>query len=91
MSKGLRNAVLRWMQANPERLTFRPATGSSHLRCVGDAAFKKKQVTPSEEPCSFAVSVTPTMVSRTPKLPIISVMNELLLTMAIRPSSHNHA
>ena len=37
------NAVLRWMQANPKRLTFRPATGPSHLRCVGDAAFKKEE------------------------------------------------
>ena len=36
------NAVLRWMQANPYRLTFKPATGPSHLRCVGDAAFKKE-------------------------------------------------
>ena len=36
------NAVLRWMQANPKRLTFRPATGPSHLRCVGDAACKKE-------------------------------------------------
>ena len=36
------NAVLRWMQANPKRLTLRPATGPSHLRCVGDAAFKKE-------------------------------------------------
>jgi len=31
------------MQANPKRLTFRPATGPSHLRCVGDAAFKKEE------------------------------------------------
>jgi len=37
------NAVLRWMQANPKRLTLRPATGPSHLRCVGDAAFKKEE------------------------------------------------
>ena len=37
------NAVLRWMQANPKRLTFKPATGPSHLRCVGDAAFKKEE------------------------------------------------
>ena len=37
------NAVLRWMQANPKRLAFRPATGPSHLRCVGDAAFKKEE------------------------------------------------
>ena len=85
------NAVLRWVQANPKRLTFRPATGPSHLRCVGDVAFKKKkQVTPSEEPCSLSVPVTPIMVSRTPKLLIISVVNKLLLTIAVRPSSHNH-
>ena len=31
------------MQANPKRLTFRPAIGLSHLRCVGDAAFKKEE------------------------------------------------
>ena len=37
------NAVLRRVQANPKRLTFRPATGPSHLRCVGDAAFKKEE------------------------------------------------
>ena len=37
------NAVLRWMQANPKRLTFRTATGPSHLRCVGGAAFKKEE------------------------------------------------
>ena len=37
------NAVLRRMQANPKRLTFKPATGPSHLRCVGDAAFKKEE------------------------------------------------
>ena len=37
------NDVLRWMQANPKRLIFKPATGPSHLRCVGDAAFKKEE------------------------------------------------
>ena len=37
------NAVLRWMQANPKRLTFTPAMGPSHLRCVGGAAFKKEE------------------------------------------------
>ena len=37
------NAVLRWMQANSKRLIFKPATGPSHLRCVGDAAFKKEE------------------------------------------------
>ena len=37
------NAVLRWMQANPKRLIFRLATGPSHFRCVGDAAFKEKE------------------------------------------------
>ena len=37
------NAVLRWMQANPKRLTFKPARGPSHLRCVGDAAFKREE------------------------------------------------
>ena len=37
------NAPLRSMQANPKRLTFRPATGPSHLRCLGDAAFKKEE------------------------------------------------
>ena len=37
------NAVLRWTQANPTRLNLRPATGPSHLRCVGDAAFKKEE------------------------------------------------
>ena len=37
------NAVLRWMQASPKRLIFKPATGPSHLICVGDAAFKKKE------------------------------------------------
>ena len=37
------NAVLRWMQANPKRLTFRPAKGLSTLRCVGDAAFKREE------------------------------------------------
>ena len=37
------NAVLRWMQANPKRLTFRSAKGPSHLRCVGDAAFKREE------------------------------------------------
>ena len=31
------------MQANPKRLTFKPATGPSHLRCVGDAALKKEE------------------------------------------------
>ena len=37
------NAVLRWMQANPKRLTFQSVKGTSHLRCVGDAAFKKEE------------------------------------------------
>jgi hypothetical protein len=37
------NAVLRWMQANPKRLTFCPAKGPSTLRCVGDAAFKREE------------------------------------------------
>ena len=82
------NAVLRWMQASPKRLTFRPATGPSHLRCVGDAALKKKkQATPSEEPCSFAVSVTPIMVSRTPKLLIISAMNKLRIANHSSPTT----
>ena len=86
------NAVLRWMQANPKRLIFRPAAGPSHLRCVGDAAFKEEEEAGHslQEPCSFAVSVTPIMVSRNPKLLIISVMHKLLLTIAVRPSSHNH-
>ena len=36
------NAVLRWMQSNPRRLCFPAVAGASHLRCVGDAAFKKE-------------------------------------------------
>ena len=37
------NAVLRWMQANPKRIWFRRMTGETHLRCVGDAAFRKEE------------------------------------------------
>ena len=37
------NAVLRWMQSNPRRLCFPAVAGASHLRCVGDAAFKKEE------------------------------------------------
>ena len=47
---------------------------------------KKKQATPSEEPYSFAVCVTPTMVSRTLKLLIISLMNKLLLCSHSSPT-----
>ena len=37
------NAVLRWMQANPKRIWFRRMAGETHLRCVGDAAFRKEE------------------------------------------------
>ena len=37
------NAVLRWMQANPKKIWFRRMSGKTHLRCVGDAAFRKEE------------------------------------------------
>ena len=37
------NAVLRWIQANPRKLVYQPLKGHTHLRCVGDAAFKKEE------------------------------------------------
>ena len=37
------NAVLRWMQANPKRICFKKMSNNTHLRCVGDAAFRKEE------------------------------------------------
>ena len=85
------NAVLRWMQANPKRLIFRPATGPSHLRCVGDAAFKKEEAGHSLQGALFLRSFSDiNHGAPNSKNAITSVMNKLLLIMASRPSSHNH-
>ena len=50
---------------------------------------KKKQATPFEEPCSFAVSVTSIMMSQTLKLPLILVVSKPLPNMATRVSSQS--
>ena len=37
------NAVLRYMQANPQRIKYNNMSEHTHLRCVGEAAFKKEE------------------------------------------------
>ena len=60
-------AVLRWMQTKIRRLILRPATGPSHLRCVGDAAFKQEEAGHSLRGALFLRSFSDTShVSRAP-------------------------
>ena len=85
------NAVLRWMQANPKRLSLRPATGPSHLRCVADAFKKEIEAGHSLRGALFLRSFSDTNHgARILKLLIISVVNKLLLIIAVPLSSHNH-